>query len=602
MKRFWIAAHLAILWCLVLSLAPVMAAAGGTKRAVVIDVETVHETAEAPKVRRKQWDGDLGQLGEQLCAFQKSKNSYNLITYDDEVDNPAQATIRRGEKGIEGNLEVLGIIGNNKLGKNKVEQVLKGVIKNNTLKFRDAQEKTAWIQTMRKRWLNMARIVSQAEAKKTKPAWTKMLPWNSVETAGDQDYDDNDDGVVMTSETQQLTDEESEPADDEKGADEDGFFKPAGGTEDAMDDPVPPTLQLHDEDGLQDGQGNHLQATFAESQFASELEQKREMQSNIPASDTAAFEHAANCYDLKFSTELMIPMRKPTAPDKSKEPWEPGVLMDFQNSADTELAQAKWPDGFVGELPVQISYLKGLQRKSGGGNQSAVGMENVWEGTHCTTNHKVRVAQRTDRSLLMVIYEQARQICQVRVDAFDKNMSEQVQRLPADHPVIVMAGEFMTTIAKDFCEDKIKKEDLLEARKTRLGPYLSRGSANEAGSSEGKGNNKGKKKGKNEGKNTKKDEADKKDRADTKKDEAGEADTKKDEADTNENKADTKKGDTKKADTKKADTKKADTKKKADAKKADTNENKADAKKADMKKVKPPPSMSSLEVVESQMG
>ena len=229
-------------------------------------------------------------------------------------------------------------------------------------------------------------------------------------------------------------------------------------------------------------------------------------------------------------------------------------------------------------------------------------MENVWEGTHCTTNHKVRVAQRTDRSLLMVIYEQARQICQVRVDAFDKNMSEQVQRLPADHPVIVMAGEFMTTIAKDFCEDKIKKEDLLEARKTRLGPYLSRGSANEAGSSEGKGNNKGKKKGKNEGKNTKKDEADKKDRADTKKDEAGEADTKKDEADTNENKADTKKGDTKKADTKKADTKKADTKKKADAKKADTNENKADAKKADMKKVKPPPSMSSLEVVESQMG
>ena len=51
-----------------------------------------------------------------------------------------------------------------------------------------------------------------------------MLPWNSVETAGDQDYDDNDDGVVMTSETQQLTDEESEPADDEKGADEYSFF------------------------------------------------------------------------------------------------------------------------------------------------------------------------------------------------------------------------------------------------------------------------------------------------------------------------------------------------------------------------------------------
>ena len=142
MKRFWIAYH-AILWCLVLSLAPAMAAASGTKRAVVNDVETVDETAEAPKVRRKQWDGDLEQLGEQLCAFQKSKNSYNLITYDDEVDNPAQATIRRGEKGIEGNLEVLGIIGNNKLGKNKVEQVLKGVIKNNTLKFRDAQEKNS---------------------------------------------------------------------------------------------------------------------------------------------------------------------------------------------------------------------------------------------------------------------------------------------------------------------------------------------------------------------------------------------------------------------------------------------------------------------------
>ena len=93
------------------------------------------------KSRRKQISEELGALATPLAALQKSVNKYSFIVYSDENKNPQKAKLIRGENGIDANLEFLGIIGNTRLGKLKVQRILLEVANINNLKFTSKAEK-----------------------------------------------------------------------------------------------------------------------------------------------------------------------------------------------------------------------------------------------------------------------------------------------------------------------------------------------------------------------------------------------------------------------------------------------------------------------------
>ena len=97
--------------------------------------------------------------------------------YSDEHPDPQKAKLVRGDKGIDANIEFLEIVGLQSFGKAQVSTILEGVAAANHLKFKTPAEKQAWAGALQKRWMNMCRVLSQAEARKPKPKeWGPSFP------------------------------------------------------------------------------------------------------------------------------------------------------------------------------------------------------------------------------------------------------------------------------------------------------------------------------------------------------------------------------------------------------------------------------------------
>ena len=78
-----------------------------------------------------------------------------------------------------------------------------------------------------------------------------------------------------------------------------------------------------------------------------------------------------------------------------------------------------------------------------------------------TTKHELSIRQRVDRMLLLSLYEQSRQILQVRTDKFgalEDNEDGRVKTLPNGHPTLLRAVEFMSSIADMYATGQINQE------------------------------------------------------------------------------------------------------------------------------------------------
>ena len=76
---------------------------------------------------------------------------------------------------------------------------------------------------------------------------------------------------------------------------------------------------------------------------------------------------------------------------------------------------------------------------------------------HQPAHHRLRVASRSDRRPMMVLYEQAQQILQLRVDAFGMEQDKAMQA----------AASFLTGIAEEYASGKLDKMEL-KARRYEL--------------------------------------------------------------------------------------------------------------------------------------
>ena len=77
----------------------------------------------------------------------------------------------------------------------------------------------------------------------------------------------------------------------------------------------------------------------------------------------------------------------------------------------------------------------------------------------------IRIAQRPDRHLLLSIYEQSRQIYQVRVDAFGPLPEDHKGVLPHNNETLLKALQFLKPLAEDYSKDKITKDELKDTSK-----------------------------------------------------------------------------------------------------------------------------------------
>ena len=118
---------------------------------------------------------------------------------------------------------------------------------------------------------------------------------------------------------------------------------------------------------------------------------------------------------------------------------------------DTASAIAVWADGMRRAISgVTIADLKRWQQARG------VVSSDVWVGEHSVTHHRLVVKRRPDRGLLMSLYEQTAQICQVRVSRLDPG-GEETEDGEAK------AGEVMMAIGKRFEANELQRGELYDA-------------------------------------------------------------------------------------------------------------------------------------------
>ena len=152
---------------------------------------------------------------------------------------------------------------------------------------------------------------------------------------------------------------------------------------------------------------------------------------------------------------------------------EPSFPLESDARADElDLATATWHDGHEHTVP-GLTHRRLRLLKS---RVAAVG--ELWSGTVASTQHKVTLQQRVDRALLLSMYEQSRQVLQIRLDKFVTIENQHVQVQPSD-PILKAALAIMIPIAEKFVAGTLQKCDLKQARDEAMKAHV-RGSVSPA--------------------------------------------------------------------------------------------------------------------------
>ena len=162
-------------------------------------------------------------------------------------------------------------------------------------------------------------------------------------------------------------------------------------------------------------------------------------------------------YEVKLQTEVCLPLRISAG---GKE--EMGLSINIlSGQKDNDIVIACWPDGFSAPLPDWTvgEYLKLVGT---GGKRSGA----MFSTTHVKTCHEITVAQRSDRDMLMSIYEQGKQICMTKVPYWGDVVDNKT--LPDNHPSVQGAFTFMKELAEAFARDEVARDELKEERDRRL--------------------------------------------------------------------------------------------------------------------------------------
>jgi len=165
---------------------------------------------------------------------------------------------------------------------------------------------------------------------------------------------------------------------------------------------------------------------------------------------------------VKFSEELLLPMRREQG--GKKKPWEAGCPIDVgdRSRLDYWWIKATWPDGFTATLTKTYGDLR-AQLPVNNRSMDVLGSKLILEGTHKATKNAVKLDQRVGRKLLIVIYEQNRQILQCNVEEFGPCANGN-QRLPETDETLIKAFDFMKPIYDLYIKDEVAKDELVNLK------------------------------------------------------------------------------------------------------------------------------------------
>ena len=401
-----------------------------------------------PKISKSRSTFNLenkNELIKELSKLLSKIGTLTLITYRDESEKPEHSKLFIED--IAKNIDLLVILHeaqpNLSFSKGKVNAILQGVAKESRIKFKDQEENDDWVTTNCRRWQNMTRNIrcSISNGPRSKiPQWAiQTLPWlKGIEQAEIAE----DAGAEIKEELAEIKEELAK-------------------------------LQKSGSDNPR-GSGSGESLTTADEEVAEDLDDD-ELEQVIDGK-TSKFE-------IKFSTELMLPMRREIPASKSQKvrAWEPGSIEKYMGIWPKEVIDmladekviARWPDGYRIKMEQTRRWLSNLQRESK--SRSKI-VDILFEQEATATRHSISISQRTDRTLLLSIYEQGKQICQVQLDKFGpvEPLIAGSNHLPKDHDTVLRAMTIMKPLAIMYARGEIKKEELKNVKDDRVKDWIAK--------------------------------------------------------------------------------------------------------------------------------
>ena len=143
----------------------------------------------------------------------------------------------------------------------------------------------------------------------------------------------------------------------------------------------------------------------------------------------------------------------------------------------------------------EIVCITGQEYQATKNTAKRVAEEILWSGQHSESQNKLRVKERPDRGLLISLFEQANQACQVHVDLFESDTWRKENRpgtqqnpdhfkVPNSEAAKLKAVDFMIELANSYANAEVEKAKLYDHRDERLTALglkkASRGKAPEA--------------------------------------------------------------------------------------------------------------------------
>jgi hypothetical protein len=371
---------------------------------------------------RDSYSGPIAALAAVLADFEGP----SICRYGDESEKTAKAKlILKGSKGIFGNLKLLEALqklqGNLSFAKVPMKSALKEVYEKKLAQERAAgtggwatrmtpKEVEDWVETLQRRIRNMCRVTSQAIIKQN-AVWLAELPWYKGGGANEE-----------------LDGEES---DEEEAKDKDSEVE---------------AEDINSSKGSEDEKGDTDRPSAVKKKPA--------------VHDRRVHFSPATTTTYGFSKELMLPWRE--VPGQRRECGLPCTVPKKANVTDKVIAN--WPDGTSAKLDITYGDLQALdiERKHGGPQAG-----NLAELEVQATKHKLAILQKVDRNLLVILTEQNKQLCMVKVSVFGA-VADEKRRLPNDDPVVQKAKQFMLELAKQYAAGTVRKSELNVKRNEAL--------------------------------------------------------------------------------------------------------------------------------------
>ena len=148
---------------------------------------------------------------------------------------------------------------------------------------------------------------------------------------------------------------------------------------------------------------------------------------------------------------------KPCKMQKGKKKVHVGEVGDLKDLSGSDGIPSHWDDGDK-HLVTDITVAQYRERLQGRQNTQAL-VGHAWELEHTVTKHKLHVAKHQNRSVLVLLYEQCAQVCQVKVSTWGDETSDECLKA---------ALEFMTEIGQKYAKDELKKDELYKYRDQKL--------------------------------------------------------------------------------------------------------------------------------------